>query len=71
MTNKIERDNSDADICRKAVDYEFYNTGGVSTEFYGWTAKTVNVGIAIRKIPQSPIILGLEDTIQKSSDYLF
>ena len=30
---------------------EFYNTGGLSAEFYGWTAKTANIGIAIRQIP--------------------
>ena len=40
-------------------------------EFYGWTEKTANIGTAIRQIPKSPIILGLEDTIQKSRDYLF
>ena len=33
------RHNSNADICNKAVDYEFYNTGGISSEFHGWTAK--------------------------------
>ena len=40
---------SNADICRKAVDYVFYNTRGVSEEFYGWTAKTANIGTAIRQ----------------------
>ena len=35
----------------KAVDCEFYDTGGVSAEFYGWTAKTANIGDAIRQIP--------------------
>ena len=65
------RHDSNADICRKAVDHEFYKTGGLSAEFYGWTAKTANFGTAIRQVPQSPIILGLEDTIQESSDYLF
>ena len=60
-----------ADICRKAVDFEFHNTGGLSAELYGWTAKTANFGTSIRQIPKSPIILGLEDSIQKSSDYLF
>ena len=34
-------------------------------------AKTANVGAAIRQMPWSTIILGLENTIQKSSDYLF
>ena len=32
-------DKQNRDICRKAVDYEFANTGGVSAEFYGWKAK--------------------------------
>ena len=70
MTNKVGH-NSDTDICRKAVDDEFSNTGGVSAELYGWTAKTANFGAAIRQIPLSPIIHCLEDTIQKSSDRLF
>ena len=60
MTNKIE--------ARKAVDNEFVNTGGNSAEPYDWTANTANIGAAI---PQSIIILGLEYTIQKSSEYLF
>ena len=46
--------------CRKAVDYEFFNTGGFSAEFYGWTAKTANIGIAIRQVPLSTIVPGLE-----------
>ena len=40
-----------ADICEKAVDHEFINTGGNSAEFYGWTAKTANFGTTIRQIP--------------------
>ena len=59
-----------ADICRKAVDYEFVNTGGFSAEFYGWRGQTANTGTAIRQILTS-IIFGLEDTIQKASDHLF
>ena len=39
------------DICKKAFDYEFVNTSGISAEFYGWTAKTANFGAAIRQIP--------------------
>ena len=50
---------------------EFYNAGGITAEFYGCTAKTANVGAAIRHIPFSTIILGVEDTIHKSSDFLF
>ena len=31
--------NSNADICDKAVDYEFYNAGGITEELHGRTAK--------------------------------
>ena len=65
------RHNCDADICKKAIDYEFFRTAGFSAELYGWTAKTANIGAAIRQILWTTIILGVEDTIQKSSDYLF
>ena len=44
---------------------------GNSTEYYGCKAKTTDIGAASRQIPQSKIIFGLENTIQKSSDYLF
>ena len=43
--------NSNADICNKAVDSEFYNTGGVTAELHGRTAETANIGIAMRQIP--------------------
>ena len=33
--------------------------------------RLANIGIAVQQIPSSTIIFGLEDTIQKSSDYLF
>ena len=50
--DKQNRDtNSNADICRKAVDNEFFYAGGVSAEFYGRTAETANIGIAIRQNP--------------------
>ena len=62
---------SSADICNKDVDYEFYNASGITEEVHGRTAKTANIGTAIRQIPCSTIILGVEKTIQKSSDYLF
>ena len=65
------RHNSNADLCRKAVDYEFSDTGGVSAKFYGWTAKTANFGVAIRLIPWSTIFFDLENTIQISIDCLF
>ena len=45
------RHNSDADICRKAVNKRFNDAGGISAEFYGWTAKTADFGAAIRQIP--------------------
>ena len=35
-------------------------------ELCGWTAKTANVGITIRQIPCSRIILGVEDPIQNT-----
>ena len=41
-------DKANANICRKAVDFEFVNTCGYSAEFYGWTAKTANIKAAIR-----------------------
>ena len=65
------RHNSTADISKKAVDCEFFNTGGISSEFFGWTAKTTNMGTAIRQMSFSTFIFGVEDTIQKSSDHLF
>ena len=54
------RHNSTADICKKAVDCEFFNTGGISAEFFGWTAKTTNMGTAIRQISYSTFIFGVE-----------
>ena len=45
------RHNSNADICDKTVDYEFYKAGGISAELHGRTAKTANIGIAIRQVP--------------------
>ena len=44
---KIEKGhNSNADICKKAVDCEFFHTGRCSAEFCGWTAKTADIGTA-------------------------
>ena len=34
------RHNSNADIFKKAVDCEFFSTGGVSAHLCGWTAKS-------------------------------
>ena len=47
------RHNSNADICNNTVDYEFYNAGGITAELHGRTAKTANIGIAVRQIPYS------------------
>ena len=61
--------NSNADICKKAVDHEFIISGGYSAEFYGWTAMTASVGTAIRQVPCTFLISMLEDKIQKPNDY--
>ena len=42
------RHNSNADICNKTVDCEFYNAGGIAAELHGRTAKTANIGVAIK-----------------------
>ena len=43
--------NSNANVCMKPVVYEFYSTCGITAELRDRTAKTANVGIAIRQIP--------------------
>ena len=43
----------------------------ITAEQHCRTAKTASIGTAIRQIPRSTIILGVENTIQKSSDYVF
>ena len=58
-------------FARLPSGHDIVNTEGHSAEPHGWTAKTANIGTAIRQIPYSTIILGVENTIQKSSDYLF
>ena len=60
-----------ADICKNAVDHKFITSGGCPAEFHGRTAKTADIGTAIRQIPYTFYILMLEDKIQKPSDYLF
>ena len=52
--------NSNADICKKTVDHEFIISGGYSA-FYGWTAKTADVGTAIRQVLCTFLISLLED----------
>ena len=39
--------NSNADISKKAADHELLYSCGYSTEFYGWTAKTADIGTSI------------------------
>ena len=53
------------------VDHEFVTTGGIPAEFNVWTAKTANIGAAIRQIPYTFLIPMLEDKIQDPSDYFF
>ena len=40
--DRIKGHNSNADICKKAVDHEFIIAGGYSAEFYGWTCNSMN-----------------------------
>ena len=47
------------------MDYEFYNTDGIAAELHGRTAKTANIGIAIRQMPYSRIILGVKTRLKK------
>ena len=61
------RHNSNADLCNKAVDFEFYNTGGITAELHRRTAKTANIGTAIRQIPSSTVVFGVENAIHNSS----
>ena len=63
--------NSNADFCVKTVDCQFYNTGGITAELCGRTAKTANVGITIRQIPCSRIILGVEDLSRNTGSKWF
>ena len=72
MTNKMETI-SNAHMCRKAVDFEFCYSGGVSAEFYGWTAKTANIGGAIRQFPNPQSFLTwktrFKDQVTTCSDF--
>ena len=38
-------------FARRFVDHEFVNTSGCFAGFYGWTAKTANIGTAMRQVP--------------------
>ena len=46
-------------------------TGGSTAELHGRTAETANIGIAIRQIAFSTNVLCVENSIPKSSDFLF
>ena len=66
------RHNSNADICNKAVDYEFHSIGGITAELHGRTAKkTAKIGIAIRQIPQSTVVFSVEFRFKTQGHYLF
>ena len=43
----------------------------ISAELHGWTAKTANIGAAIREMPFTLFMLMLEDKIQKPNDHFF
>ena len=36
-----------ADVCKKAVNHEFLFASGNSIEFYGWTARTTDIGASV------------------------
>ena len=36
-----------ADICKKAADHELLSSCGYSAEFYGWAAKTADIGTSV------------------------
>ena len=40
--------NTNADVCKKAVNPEFFLTSGSSTEFSGCAAKTTDIGASVR-----------------------
>ena len=57
--------------CRQVQHFEFHNACGITAELHGRTAKTANIGVAIRQIPSSTIVFSVEISVQKPSDYLF
>ena len=44
---------------RRPVNHEFFLTSGSSTEFYGSTAKTADIGASVREVPHTFIIFVL------------
>ena len=68
---KNRKHTSNADICKKADDYELLCSCGYSTEFYGWAAKTADTGTSIWDMPCSFIIYIWKNKIAKPSGYWF
>ena len=62
--------NSNADICEKVINFEFHNTGGITAEVHGRSAKTANFRAVVRQIPQSTVVC-VKNSSQKSSHFLF
>ena len=50
-TDKIKAQFRYRHLRQKTVDYEFYNTGGVTSELHGRTAKTASIGIVFDSKP--------------------
>ena len=68
---RIRKHSSNADICKQACNHEILQSCGYSAEFYGWTAKTADIGTASRQVLCTFYILMLEDEIQKPSEFFF
>ena len=63
--------NSNANVCREAVNHEFFPTSGKSTEFYGWSAKTANIGASVWQIFHTLNVFMLEDKIPNPGKLMF
>ena len=55
--------NSNAYVCREAVNHELFTTSWNSTEFCGWSAKTANIGASVWQISHTFDVFMLEDKI--------
>ena len=62
---------SNADICHKAVDCDFYNAYWFTSGQHCSITTRTNVSNAIRPLPFSTIVLDVENSIQNLSDCLF
>ena len=67
----IKEINSNANICKKAVDCEFIISGGYSAEFLVGQQRQQISELQFDKFPAPFFIFMLEDKIQKPSDFLF